>query len=183
MSKINNITIICLSIILLAACAPSAIKIQEAIAQTQSVWTPIQTHTAFPTYTPPPTIAIEVTRIVMVTPTYTFTPLYTPTITLTPTITALPTNTPNTTQTAQAQLIARLRADKGDGFYLVNLDIAPGVWRSTGTGDSCYWATTSKTGGINNNHFGMVGGTAYISPSDFQVEFTRCGIWVYLSSP
>jgi len=105
--------------------------------------------------------------------------LNTPTITPTPTNTGTPTATPNTTQTAQA----KLREDKEDGFYLVNVDIAPGVWRSTGSGDNCYWATTAKTGDIIDNHFGLAGGTAFISPNTFQVEFNGCGTWVFVSAP
>lgn len=107
-----------------------------------------------------------------ITQTLTPTPLYTPTITPTPTNTIPPTKTPDP-----------LKAPKGAGFYLVGVDIAPGVWRSDGTGDSCYWAVTSTTGDILDNHFGMAGGTAYISPSGFQVEFTDCGTWTFLQEP
>jgi hypothetical protein len=145
--------------------------------------TPFPTYTAFPTYTPQPTIAVEVTKIVMVTPTYTPTPLYTPTITSTPTNTFTPTKTPNATQTAEALQLAKLREDKGNGFYLVNIDIAPGVWRSTGSRDDCYWEITSSNGDIINNHFGMAGGTAYISPTAFHVQFQDCGTWIFLSPP
>jgi hypothetical protein len=70
-----------------------------------------------------------------------------------------------------------------DGFYLVNIDIAPGVWRSQGTGDNCYWEITTKTGDVTSNHFGMAGGTAYISPMAFQISFERCGTWIYLGPP
>lgn len=193
MKKHLAFTMVFLLSVLLVACTPSVSAIQAAIAQTQAAWTPVPTqtplptHTPFPTYTPPPTVAIEITQIVIVTPTSTSTPLYTPTITSTPTNTATqtdtptPTKTPNATQTAQAQLTAKLCADKGDGFYLVNVDIAPGVWRSTGTGDRCYWATTTKTGSFINIHYGMAGRTAYISPSDFQVEFNGCGKWTFIS--
>ena len=83
-------------------------------------------------------------------------------------------------QTATAEAWARLIEPKGDGFYLINIDIAPGIWRSTGTGDSCYWAVTDRTGDIIDNHFGMAGGTAYIPATGFQVEFDDCGIWEYL---
>jgi len=196
MNKHRTIAIVCLfSLLLAAACTPSDSSIQAAVMQTQAAWTPIPTqtplptHTPYPTYTPPPTVAIQITRIIIVTPTSTPTPLYTPTITpkptntTTPTKTPIPTKTPNATQTAQAQAAAKLRADKGDGFYLVNVDIAPGIWRSTGTGDMCYWAVTTKTGKILDNHFGMAGGTAYIPPSGFQVEFHGCGKWVFLSPP
>jgi hypothetical protein len=187
--------------ILLAACTPTASQVQSVIAQTQAMWTPIPTnspfptytpfpfntpfptYTAFPTYTQQPTFAVEVTKIVMVTPTYTPTPLYTPTITSTPTNTFTPTQTPNATQTAEALLLAKLREDKRDGFYLVNIDIAPGIWRSTGNGDSCYWETTAANGDIIDNHFGMSGGTTYISATAFQVRFEDCGTWVFLSPP
>jgi hypothetical protein len=40
------------SLLLLAACTPSASKIQKAISLTQAAWTPIPTQTAYPTYTP-----------------------------------------------------------------------------------------------------------------------------------
>ena len=164
-------------VILLASCAPSPSSIQTAIAGTSEAWTPISTNTAFPTYTSVPTIFI--TKIVtvekLVTATFTATPLYTPTDTPTPTA------TPDMAATGTALTNLKLKADKSDGFYLINIDIAPGVWRSTGTGDSCYWAVTSKTGNILDNHFGMAGGTAYISPNGFQVEFNGCGMWVYLS--
>jgi hypothetical protein len=205
MKKITFTIAIYLAAILLTACAPSASSIQAAIQQTKDAWTPVPTQTPLPTLTPlftytpyptftsyptqtplatytsVPTIAVEVTRIVMVTPTSTATPLYTPTITPTATKTGTPTRTPNTTQTAQAKLLAKLQADKGDGFYLVNVDIAPGVWRSNGKGDKCYWATTTKTGDIIDNHYGMAGGTAFIPATAFQVEFSKCGTWSYIS--
>ena len=158
------IALICFALV---ACTPSAESIQTAIAQTQSVWTPIPSQTAYPTFTAPPTV--YVTKIVIVTSTLSPTPLYTPTVTNTP---EPPTATPDL-----------LKADKDDGFYLVNIDIAPGVWKSTGTGSSCYWSITAKTGDILDNHLGMSGGTAYIPASAFQVEFSRCGIWQYLSPP
>jgi len=172
-----------LLIIGFSACSPSEEVIAEAIASTMDAWTPI------PTFTSVPPIVLEVTRIVEVPPTLTSTPLFTSTITLTPTITNTPTQTPtftitpNATQTADARVQESLKHDKGNGFFLVNIDIAPGVWRSNGSGDSCYWATTTKTGSIIDNHFGMSGGTAYISPSAFQVEFKDCGTWTFLSPP
>jgi hypothetical protein len=69
---------------------------------------------------------------------------------------------------------------RGDGFYLVNLEIAPGLWRSQGTQDDCYWEIDTRTGDIINNHFGMAGGTMYIPESAFQVRLEDCGTWVYL---
>ena len=128
--------------------------------------TPYATYTAYPTQTALPTYTPV---IVVVTATYTATPLYTPTETLTPTNTATltPTSDPRT-------------EDKGNGFYLVNVDIAPGVWRSAGTQDDCYWEITDKYGDIINNHFGMAGGTMYIPASAYQVMLEDCGRWTYL---
>lgn len=94
----------------------------------------------------------------------------------TPRPTATITNTPEPTQ----DLLFGLHSD---GFYLVGVDIAPGVWRSTGTGDNCYWKVSTRNGGTVDNHFGLAGGTAYIPADAFQVEFNRCGAWEYLGPP
>jgi hypothetical protein len=175
--------------VLLAACTPSASQVQEVISQTQAMWTsvptnspfptltPFPTYTAFPTYTLQPTIAVEVTRIVMVTATNTPTPLYTPTEP------GPPTETPNATKTAEALQYAKLHSNKEDGNYLVNVDIAPGIWRSQGTGPDCYWEIDTRNGGIINNYIGNAGGTAYIDASAFSIMFERCGTWVFLSPP
>jgi hypothetical protein len=173
----------------LSSCKPSASAIQVALEGTIASWTEVPSQTSLPTCIPVPTVAIEVTRLVVVTATSSPTPVSSPTITLTPTSsytptrTSTPTRTPNATQTAQARLMERLTAPKSDGFYLVDVDIAPGVWRSTGTGDSCYWEITTRSGDIINNHFGLSGGTAYIAASAFQVRFQDCGQWVFLSPP
>lgn len=147
------------AILILSACAPSAESIQQAIAQTQTVWTPIPTQTAYPTYTAVPTIFV--TKIV--TPTFTPTPIFTPTVTNTP-----------------APTIDPMKKSRSDGYYFVGVDIAPGVWKSNGSGDGCYWAITTETGDIIDNHFGGAGGTAYIPASGFQVEFRNCGLWKFL---
>jgi hypothetical protein len=82
--------------IFLMACSPSASRVQQAIAQTQLMWTSIPTntpyptytrfptYTVYPTYTPKPLIRFEVTRVVWVTPIHTFTHQFTPTMTSTP---------------------------------------------------------------------------------------------------
>lgn len=81
---------------------------------------------------------------------------------------------------AVAALIqAELTADKGDGFYTVGTEIAPGVWESQGSGDSCYWARFDAAGDINDNHFGLAGGRVTIQSSDAEVQFDDCGMWVY----
>lgn len=124
------------------------------------------------------TALAQITQTAMAAPTSTFVLTNTalPINTQGPSITPAPTNTP-------APTIDSTRANKGNGFYLVNVDIAPGVWRSTGSSDGCYWAVTSSTNDILNNHFGMSGGTAYIDPAGFQVEFNGCGTWEFLSPP
>ena len=129
--------------------------------------TPYATHTAYPSLTPNPTYTPV---IIVVTATATNTPRFTPTITLTPTETLTPTATPDFTQ-----------MDKSPGFYLVGSEISPGIWRSLGSSDSCYWSITTKTGSIIKNHFGMSGGTMYITESAYQVQLGEdCGNWTYL---
>lgn len=70
---------------------------------------------------------------------------------------------------------------KAPGIYLVGVDIAPGVWRSQGSSDECYWEITTKTGTIIENHSGMAGGTMYIPKKAFQVLLdSECGNWEFL---
>lgn len=132
-------------------------------------------------------VTAEVTRLVEVpvpvTVTPTPTPLYTPTNTPIPSATPLPSKTPNKALTVTANALAALRSPKGDGFYLVGVDIAPGVWRSTAGSDNCYWETSKANGNIIRNHFGASGGTAFVGPGDFQVQFKNCGRWEWLSAP
>lgn len=165
---------IILAILLLSACAPSAEAVQQSIRETQSAWTPVATQTDYPTYTPAPTYTAPPTVFVtkIVTQTFTPSPVFTATITNTPVPTNTRTATPNP-----------LKLPRGNGFYLVNVDIAPGVWRSDGTNDSCYWSITEADGDIIDNHFGQSGGTAYIPVNAFQVEFSDCGNWTFISAP
>jgi hypothetical protein len=169
--RINHLYIILILVLLLTACAPSPQAIQTAIAQTQVVWTPVPTQTAYstntlqPTYTLQPTIVI--TKIVTIT--------FTPTLEFTPTRTSTPTFTRTTTPTINPLTLMR-----NDGFYLVGTDIAPGLWRSQGSSNDCYWEIDTRTGDIISNHFGMAGGTMYIPASAFEVRLEDCGNWVYL---
>ncbi len=91
-----------------------------------------------------------------------------------------PTATSRPTATATAP---PLLAPKEDGHYLINVDIAPGVWRSHGTGNACYWEVTTATGDIISYDLGMAGGAAYIPPTGFEVTFEWCGTWTYLKGP
>jgi len=182
MNKSHFIMLASVVIILLTACAPSQDSIQTAVAETQAEWTDVPTQTPYATYTLVP--AIEVTKLVIVTATFTNTPEFTPTITNTPSKTPTSTQTPNVAKTATAQAFAKLTSNKSPGVYLVKVDIAPGVWRSQGKGDNCYWQRSTKTGDIIANYFGMAGGTIYIAPTDFSVLLDKdCEIWGYLSPP
>jgi len=154
-------------LLFLVACQPTAEQIAVPVEQTIQA---IPTQTSFPTYTPYPT---QTPWIVIVTQTNTPTPLFTPTNTLVPTATIPPTAT-----------LSPLKTNKGPGFYLVGIDIAPGVWRSLGSGNDCYWSITDKFGGIINNHFGMAGGTMYIAVQSYQVQLDpECGTWTFMQEP
>jgi len=170
----HTLILIALLAIVLSACTPKPEQIAPYAQQTVDAWatsTPYPTYTALPTLTPIPTYTPQIIiQTKVVTPTSTPTPVYTATITLTPTNTA--TLTPTTDP---------LKRTKPSGFYLVNVYIAPGVWKSNGTGDKCYWEVTTATGDIINNHFGMAGGTMYIPASAFQVRMEpECGTWDWL---
>ncbi len=73
-----------------------------------------------------------------------------------------------------------LTAPKGDGFYLVGIDIAPGRWESTGEDTGCYWQREDREGDIRDNHYGNAGGTVTILDDDFQIEFNDCGTFEYV---
>ena len=79
---------------------------------------------------------------------------------------------------------ARLTKDKGSGFYTVGEEIAAGTWRSTGSGEYCYWERLSGFSGefdqIIANYFGVAGVTVTISPSDAAFKTQDCGIWEYV---
>ena len=70
---------------------------------------------------------------------------------------------------------------KDSGFYTVGIEIVPGQWRSTGTGDGCYWARLNGKQDIIDNHFGNAGGTVTVSASDYEIQFDDCGIWEFVS--
>ena len=68
----------------------------------------------------------------------------------------------------------------GDGFYTVGEEIAPGKWRSTGTGDECFWQRLDSDQGILDDHYGMAGGTVTVRQSDYEIHFEGCGMWEWL---
>lgn len=180
----------------LAACAP--VEITQTVVVPQTVQVP-QTVRVPETVQVEVTVEVEVTRIAevevtrlverVVTATFTPTPINSPTITPTPTNaqpptrTFTPTRTPNVAQTSTARALARLQRDFGEGFQLVGVDIAPGLWRSNGSQTNCYWARTDRNNNILDNHFGLAGGTVNIRASDFQFESRKCGSWTYIGAP
>ena len=171
-----------------AGCTPAAPLMSTAVAGTLTAQpilpteTDLPTQTAYPTFTLPPS---QTPLVIVVTATLTPTPRYTPTITPTATITPTVTITTTPTDTMTPTVtISPLVTTKSPGFYLVGLEIAPGVWRSNGSGDGCYWAITNRTGDILTNFYGMAGGTLYVPSDGFQVELQRgCGDWEYLGQP
>jgi hypothetical protein len=106
----------------------------------------------------------------------------TPSQTATPSFTPSNTNTPSDTWTPTAT-INTLTLARGDGYYLVNVEIAPGTWLNNSTDEHCKWTRTSRTGAIIHEYFGPGSGTAYIDPTDFAFQSIRCGTWTFLGSP
>jgi hypothetical protein len=161
-------------ILLLAACAPPPQAIQSAVAGTQAAWTQVPTQTAYATYTAYPTMteyptytAVIVTQVVtqIVTITSTPMPLYTPTDTGTPT------KTPNVKATTTAEALAALRADKGDGSYMVGTEIAPGIWRSGGgnSDEKCWIQIKKLSGDLMGIAGDLPGGTIRIPAGEYIV--------------
>ena len=71
-------------------------------------------------------------------------------------------------------------ADFGEGVYMVGSDVAPGTWRSSGTGTSCYWARLSNFSGTNDliaNDIGPEPRIVTIAASDKGFLTDRCGAW------
>lgn len=70
---------------------------------------------------------------------------------------------------------------KHDGTYRVGSSLKPGLYKATGTGDSCYWERLSGFGGsfdeINANHFGPANGYVRILNSDKGFSTSDCGSW------
>jgi hypothetical protein len=81
---------------------------------------------------------------------------------------------------AECQRVEQEVAPKGDGFYLVGFEIAPGLWHSTGSGEGCFWARRDQNQVAVDNFFGFAGGTVNVLETDFEIEFDGCGIFEYL---
>lgn len=171
-----------------------------------ATYTAQPTNTAYPTYTIAPTKTAEPTatrssvRRGTVTATVTPLPTYTPfpTMTAYPTYTVLPSLTPNATYTAQPtpepqviwQIVTAtndpdvLKADKKDGFYLVGVDIAPGIWtiQPDASYTKCYWKLTDRRNQIIRNYLGTAGGSIFIDDTMLQLEIQNCGTLEFVQS-
>ena len=80
---------------------------------------------------------------------------------------------------AARELEADAAADKTSGVYTVNVEIQPGKWESTGTGEQCFWSILNGKLGTIKNYYGAAGGVLDIPKRAYEVEFRDCGTWVY----
>ena len=151
-SKTAAILFFFLFTILLTSCGQSSLE-QAATFEVTVIHTQLST--------------VEVTVIVEKPVTVTFTPTpentptntSTPTITPTPTDTPTPSNTPDFAKTSTIEAYGAQAKPKGNGFFTVGVDILPGKWESSGTGDGCYWARLDSNQDLLDNHYGFAGGT------------------------
>lgn len=151
------------------------VEVTREVEVTRLVQQPVTvTYTPTPLNSPTPSATPTVTNTPTVTPV--------PTDTATPTMTPVPTATPDVAQTATVEAYGALAEPKGSGFFTVGVEILPGKWRSTGNSDGCYWARLDANQGLLDNHFGYSGGTINIQPTDYEVELSDCGTWIYVEN-
>ncbi len=74
-----------------------------------------------------------------------------------------------------------------DGTYRVGVDILPGMYKATGTGNSCYWARLGSFSGsfddVNDNDIGPANTYVEILPGDVGFRSQRCGGWTRIAAP
>ena len=92
----------------------------------------------------------------------------------------LPTPLPPLPTVAAAQSPTLQTSSKEDGSYLVGVDIAPGRWRSSGTGSECYMTRRDHNQKTVYYLLGSAVRIIRIESTDYEVEFDDCGIWRYL---
>ncbi len=73
-------------------------------------------------------------------------------------------------------------APKGDGHYIVGVDMAPGLWLNDGKSSKCYWERANSTQDINDNYRGFGGGVVMLRPTDFEFYTSGCGTWKMLDT-
>lgn len=98
-------------------------------------------------------------------------------------VTAKKTNYSNRTSTSATVSIPKPSTTviKHDGTYRVGSSLRPGLYKATGTSDSCYWERLSGFSGsfddINANHFGAANGYVRIQSTDKGFSTSGCGSW------
>jgi hypothetical protein len=85
------------------------------------------------------------------------------------------------TWTANLRRITPSRTHFGAGMYIVNTDVAPGIYRSA-AGKDCYWQrmsdfTGQTTSGVIANGIGTAHPVVTIKASDRGFSSSRCGTW------
>ena len=166
---------------------PITVEVTKQIEVTRIVELPVTvTFTATPLNSPTPSNTPTETPIPTDTPIPTNTPVPTdtpiPTATATPTDTPVPTPTPDMAATQTVEAYGALAEPKENGFFTVGTEILPGKWRSTGSGDDCYWARLDAQQDLLDNHYGIAGGTVNVQPTDYEVQFEDCGTWIYVEN-
>jgi hypothetical protein len=97
------------------------------------------------------------------------------------TATTVPTTKVTTPPTTAAPTtVAGPKTIFGDGNYRVGKDIAPGTYRSSGTGDRCYWKRLSNFTGSDDiiaNYLSNSPTTVTILATDAGFQTQNCGTW------
>jgi hypothetical protein len=97
-----------------------------------------------------------------------------------------PSPTPSLTALPIAELTATAKAfttgPHPDGVYQVGVTIAAGLWRSIPQNQDryCYWARRKYDGIQLGSHYAPGASEVLIRPTDYEVEFDGCGVWVYM---
>lgn len=71
-----------------------------------------------------------------------------------------------------------MKAPKGRGSYLVGVEMAPGIWRSSGTEDTCYLKLNSLAGELEDIVGDPPGSTFSVPVGDYIVIISGCE-WMF----
>lgn len=84
---------------------------------------------------------------------------------------------PPTTEAPTTTVPAGPKTSFGEGVWEVNVDIAPGKYKSAG-GQSCYWKKNRANGDIIDNYIGAGPAVVVIEASVFTFTTSNCEEWV-----
>ncbi|WP_417364667.1 hypothetical protein [Glutamicibacter arilaitensis] len=99
-------------------------------------------------------------------------------------VTAKKKNYSNKSSTSKKVSIAKKPATaiKHDGTYRIGSNLKPGLYKSTGSGSSCYWERLDGFSGsfddIKSNYFGSARSYVRILASDKGFSTSECGTWI-----